>query len=53
MKKIIAGLAMATMISGVVSIPTMALAAEEGPPCSVVKTVVPPQAPFSACPNKP
>jgi hypothetical protein len=46
MKKIIAGLAVATIFSGVVSIPTMAWAEDDRPECAVVK-VVPPQIPLS------
>jgi hypothetical protein len=41
MKKIIAGLAMATMVSGVVSIPTMAWAGNDDPGCKVILSIPP------------
>ncbi len=50
MKNTIAGLAMATMVSGVVSIPTMAWAGNDNPLCKVIlagpplPTTPPPQA---------
>jgi hypothetical protein len=49
MKKIIAGLAMATMISGIVGIPTVALAEgqePDGPHCAALG-VLPPQIPIN------
>jgi len=41
MKKIIAGLVMATMFSGVVAIPTIALVAEDNPACGVILSLPP------------
>ena len=49
MKKIIAGLAMATIFSGIVWIPTTALA-DDGPACPVFKSLPPlPIGPPSRC----
>ena len=48
MKKIVAGLAMATIVSGIVSIPSMASAVDAPPAfCEAQKTAVPPQVPFN------
>jgi len=41
MKKIIVGLAMATIIGGVVSIPTVAQAGNDHPTCKVLFAIVP------------
>jgi hypothetical protein len=50
MKKIIAGLAMVAVFSGVVSIPAMAHVAEDSPACAVFKAIPPlPVGPPSRC----
>jgi len=41
MKKIIAGLAMATMVGGIVSVPTVAWAGNDNPACKILLSLPP------------
>jgi len=41
MKKIVASLAMATMVAGIVSIPTVAFAGNDNPACKLILSIPP------------